>query len=216
MKHFFLFVTLLAAINVQAQTFEGRVEFEIEYTSIPAGIQSYEDRLPTQETVTIGADHVKIDGSTAFEATWTNVRKDDRSSGYQLWNVADRQLHVIKSKNELAEELSQIPAPLFRPTGESKVILGYLCQKATYNFPGSTDSYTVYYTNRLPSWAFDQLPGLSGFPLYYEYNRNGMVFIVRAVAIEATTIPQSEFSVPDGYETVSSSEFRQVLMELDY
>lgn len=216
MKHLIFIISLIFGLSTQAQPFQGRVEFNIEYTRIPSNLEEYIEKLPSVELVSIGAQQVRIDGSTAFGATWVNVRQADRSSGFQLWNIADRQLHVTKSKHELATELSQLPAPLFRPTGESKVILGYLCQKATYTLPGSDEVLTVYYTSRIPSWAFDQLPGLSGFPLYYEYIRGGMKFVVKASTIEQGNIAAAEFAVPAGYETVSQEEFQQTLINLDY
>jgi len=111
-----------------------------------------------------------------------------------------------KEKNRRYENIN------FEPTGETKDIAGYKCEKAEAKMPdGST--FVVYYTTDLipENREYDyQFRSLNGLPLEYILNRGKMTIRYTVSKISLNPVPASKFDIPkSGYRELTYEESKK-------
>jgi GLPGLI family protein len=99
-------------------------------------------------------------------------------------------------------------------TSETKEIAGYTCKKAIITIPEEDQELIVYFTEELGSGAinFDnpQFKDINGVMLEFEIPNQNFTMKLEAVSVEKKNVPESDFTIPDGYQIKTKEELQQM------
>lgn len=202
-----LFNTLLLVLAVSfasAQTFIGKITYDIDY-ELPEAMESQRAMLPSEMIMYIGKQNTRIEQKTMMgdQIVISNTKE---KTAVLLMNMMGQKM-AIKMDNKDAQEA---PKPVIEYVSGIKNIAGYSCKKAivkSTDESGEEQSLEVYYTEEIPAEANDKLPGLKGFPLEYGMNTQGMLMTLTAKEISKEKIAKQLFEIPEGYETMTMEDF---------
>ena len=109
------------------------------------------------------------------------------------------------SNNKVAESDYEIEV-----TKDQKDIAGYSCVK--HIIKSKDGNLNVWVTDKISVKGNlnHQYESLSGFPLEYSINQNGMSFNLTATKIISRDVQNSEFTIPDGYTKVKSEDLQKM------
>jgi GLPGLI family protein len=189
--------------SISAQTFEGKITFEIDY-ELPEAMEAQRSMLPSEMVIYITKGHVRIEQKTMMGEQ--NVITDTKSqTSILLMNMMGKKMAI-----SMADEVKEAPAPKIEYFKDTKTIAGYECKKATYIIPdeaGGEKEMEVYYTEEIPSEANDKLPGLKGYPLEYSIDAQGMTMTLTAKTVSKEKVSKKLFQIPEGYDSMSMEDF---------
>lgn len=143
--------------------------------------------------------------TSSFKQVLINDAKSD--STVLLREIGNTKYLSYLDRNKVLQQNSQFSGITFIPTNETKVILGYNCEKVIARLQNGTE-YNVYYApsivpaNRAYEFQFLNLPG---FALEYEAQSVDGKTIVKyeATKITLTPVPAALFDVPkSGYRVL--------------
>lgn len=220
MGKFFLSVVLLFLANIpqtmaQSVNFEGEIHFTTTYTYFPEHLLRYRDQLPRNSDVYIRDNLVCKKGPTGLVNGYQIYIKNLATmTGYNAMQVGETSVAYRLTNQDYQAEMNSMAVPLsIEYVDETKQIAGFLCKKALVYMPGSTQPFTVYYTEKIPAEAYVVYKGLKGFPLYFEGNMNGVQFYSEAFAVNPTKQSDAQFLLPPNYKVLSKEEYRNALIK---
>ena len=197
-----LCLTLLI-VGINAQTFEGKLTFGIDY-ELPEAMEAQRSMLPSEMIIYIAKGHVRIEQKTMMGDQ--NVITDTKAKKtVLLMNMMGKKMAIT-----MTDDGKEKPTPKIIYSKETKTIAGYECKKATYitkDEAGEDQELEVFYTEEIPSEANDKLPGLKGYPLEYAVNAQGMLMTLAAKSVSKEKVSKKLFEIPEGYEEMSMEDF---------
>ena len=197
-----LCLTLLI-VGINAQTFEGKLTFGIDY-ELPEAMEAQRSMLPSEMIIYITKGHVRIEQKTMMGDQ--NVITDTKAKKtVLLMNMMGKKMAIT-----MTDDGKEKPTPKIIYSNETKTIAGYECKKATYitkDEAGEDQELEVFYTEEIPSEANDKLPGLKGYPLEYAVNAQGMLMTLAAKSVSKEKVSKKLFEIPEGYEEMSMEDF---------
>jgi GLPGLI family protein len=197
-----LCLTLLIG-GINAQTFEGKLTFGIDY-ELPEAMEAQRSMLPSEMIIYIAKGHVRIEQKTMMGDQ--NVITDTKAKKtVLLMNMMGKKMAIT-----MTDDGKEKPTPKIIYSKETKTIAGYECKKATYitkDEAGEDQELEVFYTEEIPSEANDKLPGLKGYPLEYAINAQGMLMTLAAKSVSKEKVSKKLFQIPEGYEEMSMEDF---------
>jgi len=101
---------------------------------------------------------------------------------------------------------------------DHEVVAGYDCKKALVVFNDvSITSFYIYYTDQIrikdPNWSLP-FRHIQGVLLEYQMERNGIVMRFRATQVLDAKVADSDFEIPDGYETVAYEKMEKEMNDI--
>ena len=197
-----LCLTLLI-VGINAQTFEGKLTFGIDY-ELPEAMEAQRSMLPSEMIIYIAKGNVRIEQKTMMGDQ--NVITDTKAKKtVLLMNMMGKKMAIT-----MTDDGKEKPTPKIIYSKETKTIAGYECKKATYitkDEAGEDQELEVFYTEEIPSEANDKLPGLKGYPLEYAVNAQGMLMTLAAKSVSKEKVSKKLFEIPEGYEEMSMEDF---------
>ena len=132
-------------------------------------------------------------------------------SGVILKDYSGQKLMITVTPQEWDKNNKKYEGITFENTGETSVIAGFNCHKATAKLKdGST--FTVYYTtdvnvsNKNYDYQFKTLPGLA---VQYEMQKGKKKFKFTLSKIDYSGVPDSKFEIPkSGYRVLTYEEIK--------
>jgi len=132
-------------------------------------------------------------------------------NGVILKDYSGQKLMITVTPQEWDKNNKKYEGITFENTGETSVIAGFNCHKATAKLKdGST--FTVYYTtdvnvsNKNYDYQFKTLPGLA---VQYEMQKGKKKFKFTLSKIDYSGIPDSKFEIPkSGYRVLTYEEIK--------
>lgn len=149
---------------------------------------------------------VELVSGLGREATIFNA---STGKGVILKDYSGQKLMISLSPEEWKSNNKKYDGITFENQGETSVINGYSCIKATAKLSNGT-MFTVFYTNdvSLPNKSYDaQFKSLPGLPVQYEMQSGKLKlkFVLAKLSIE--TVPDSKFEIPtSGYRVLTYEE----------
>lgn len=149
-----------------------------------------------------------IEDEDPTEAASGNVRIRMQQPHIETYFDAASQHRIVQQefmgKEYLIEDsVIQIPWKL---TGDTKKIIDYDCQSATYHDEGRKQTITVWYTNKLrPFLGPESTNSLPGTILMMDINDGERVIIAKSVVLR--TLKKSEMRVPAKGIRITQAEF---------
>ncbi len=188
--------------------FEGKIIYSLDY-ELPEALESQRAMLPATMDLIIGKEKTKIIQNTMMGAQ--TVISDTKTKESVLLMEMMGQKMAINMPAPTEEDLKNEKKPVFKYDDKTKKIAGYKCKHAIMiveDENGEVNEIDVYYTDEIPAEANSKLKGLKGFPLEYSMTPQGMVMTLTAKSVTKEKLPQSEFSIPEGYTPMTMEEFK--------
>jgi GLPGLI family protein len=146
--------------------------------------------------------------SSALGSTAT-IYDHKSGSGVVLRDFGTQKLLIKMNRSNWSDKNKKYNGIIFKPTGETKNIAGYKCEKAEALMKDGT-SFTVYFTREIvpENSEYDaQFKNLPGFPLEYESNQGTLKIKYTASKISFDPVPVSRFEIPkSGYREMTYDE----------
>jgi hypothetical protein len=98
-------------------------------------------------------------------------------------------------------------------TNDTKQIAGYTCKRAIIKTKDK-DVFNIWYCSDLQLNACDQIQYTKfkgGCPMEFDMTRNGMKMKATATKVDLSTVSDSQFIIPDGYQELKPEQLMQMM-----
>jgi len=189
-------------------TFEGTVNYEIDYIELPKEAQAYRNMMPNSMMISLKGGKSRIEQSMGDGNKQVIITDMEEKIGYVAMNMMGQKMLITIPKDKLESSMEENKDVKIEYLDETKRIAGYDCKKAVLNQNNST--MTVYYTEALPSRAHKDFSSLKGLPLEYETTQNGIHMRISATDVAKKSMGANLFNKPTGYHEISFDQMMQM------
>lgn len=218
-KQLFTLALILGFIGLSANTvsaqkdFEGKIQYSIEYSSIPAEMQGMEAMLPKTMTTYIKGSKSRIEQDGGFGGTNVILADSKANSVTMLLNMMGQKMAIIQTEEEIEQAKEQSKDVKVELIDESKTILGYECKKAKISTPDSEFDFIMFYTEEIPNGSadFSEVPGL---PMEYTMEQQGMKMKFLVSSVNKEKVSSKLFEIPSDYPKMTSKEVQEMYQDL--
>lgn len=216
MKQLILTSILIVAslIGFSGDKFEGAIDYKISYKNLPEEMGMYKAMLPRKSRVIIKNEWSKIQQNMGMMMKMDIIFNSQTNTSLMLINALGKKIAV-----EMNDTTEKIDPSLFKLTKKEdvKIIAGYKCTKNILT-DTANNSYTLWITDKLPSYKNQNLPDidLGGFPMEYNIENNGMSVRMTASKVTEKEISDSEFVIPEDYERKSAEEMGEMMKGMKF
>ncbi len=211
---FSVFFSFLVLSGVAKVNFEGQIDYRISYKNLPEEMGMYKAMLPKKSRVLIKNEWSKIQQNMGVLMKMDVIFNSETNTSLMLVNALGKKIAV-----ETTDTSQKVDASLFTLTkkDEIKIIAGYKCKKNILT-DTANNSYVLWITDKLPTYKNQNLPNidLGGFPMEYSIENNGMSIRMTASKVEEKKIPDSEFTIPEGYEKKTAEEVGELMKGMKF
>ncbi len=184
--------------------FEGKVTYQINYTTIPAEMEGYESLLPVETTTYLKSRSSRSEITMPMGGTQTMIYNADTEVALMLMDMLGSKTAVPFLNGGVGDGDQNSQDTDITYFDEYKMICGYHCQKAQVKcqlIDGTVINATVYYTIELRNNT-RIFGGLNGLPLEYTTSDNGVHSTVTATSVTTEPVPDVYVSlvIPEGYD----------------
>jgi hypothetical protein len=205
------FFAVTSANAQKSKAFAGTVKFSIKYE----GELDPQKHVPGDQLYTIYGNQMKLNNPQSVI-----ILNGDAKTVTFLLDIPGYRMGYTQTKEESQEEMAARKYTYVKGT-ETKVICGYTCTRydvTIYDIEEDEEYKEIVYTTTEIGAdeninAFGH-PGLSGYPLYSEFEHDGVKTIEEAVEVKKGKIKDVDFLVPGDYKMYTLDEFKEKIQEL--
>lgn len=126
----------------------------------------------------------------------------------QLVRVVTQKYAHVYDYTAVQKENSAIPDYILKVTDETKMIAGYKCKRAIFDFKDAKyPDYDVYFTNEIeiqnPNWA-SPFHEIEGVLMEYQVSRYGMDLRFTAKSVNHSKVESNQFEISEDYKIVTA------------
>jgi len=208
---FISFLLITFSSNAQRTLSEGTLVYNmsVETGSGEPKMADMLDGATTTISIKGNQSRVELLSGLGREATIYNAATQ---SGVILKDYSGQKLMITLTSKEWEDNNKKYEGIVFENTGETSVISGYNCRKATAKLTNGT-TFTVFYTSdiNISNKSYDaQFKTLPGLAVQYEMQSGKMKFKFTLAKISFDTVPLSKFEIPkSGYRVLTYQETRK-------
>lgn len=188
---------LLLTLSSFSQDFEGEMEFKMEYTNVPEGMEMYKAMAAQKMFYKIKGPMVRVDMKQSM-FDMTSITNTKTGTVLMLSNMLGKKTaeYLDYTDDDITDTVKMV-----KKSG-TKTILGYVCKRADLVGESGNTLVTYWYSNKFPGYKSPEYPNmqLDGFPLEYTINVSGIEMTATAITITEKSISDSEFEIPKGYK----------------
>jgi GLPGLI family protein len=203
-----LFLLSIQVVNAQKLLSEGSIQYSISLKDDVKDTTLASYFRGAVSIVYVKGSQSRIDTKTNLGIT-TSIFNNKTHEGVLLREFQSQKLLIRMNAENWAEKNKKFIGITYQPTGETKVIGGYKCEKANALLTDGT-SFSVFYTKELETEnkSYDpQFSGLIGFPVAFESVMGDLTIQFTLVQISFDPVPVQKFSIPTkGYREISFEE----------
>ena len=198
--------------------FRGTIEYNLTY---PGSRIDYatQEALPSSVEIISNNNLLKKQYKGGGELGQVQITDSDEETVNILLEIMGNRYHIIRTRNEIMAATLEMPEPKLEFTGETKEIMGYVCQKVhaiTYDDFGNETVSEIYFTSEIDGKPFNfdtpyrDIPGLM---LIYELRVGdvNMRYEVERIRTRRRGTGRRNFKIPRGYQTTTYEELRREL-----
>jgi GLPGLI family protein len=205
MKCLLLFCTMLLSLSSLAQLKKGTITY-----SMVSGTTKKPNLNEGEVVFSFEPGWSRSETTMGVLGTTVNIYQVNSETSLMLFGIGKKNF-AVQSRIEPVPEAETVT--LFE---ETKMICGFLCQKAVVTRDVYT--FTVWFTDQVQAEQAGQemFRGLqmTGFPMEIISESNGIKVHLTAVGISAEVPPNAfNLSVPEGYELITKEEIGQKVIE---
>lgn len=146
------------------------------------------------------------------------IINSDNEEFSQMVKLIDKKYTLTLKGDEISKSIAKLPTYKLEYTGETKVILNYLCKKVIVTVDNeANDAFTVFYTDKIeldnPNLT-TQFKDIKGLMLEYQYEKYGICMRFEAQEINFTPIKDTEFKIDKEFSAISELEMDKEMQEI--
>jgi len=205
--------TTLCYKSFAQKSFAGTVKFETKFE----GETNPQVHIPSEQTQTIFENKMK---NTLYNGMLRTIQDGDSLSITYLFDIPGYGRIGNTSGREINEENLLRTSFSYTERTDTKTICGYLCKgydvvSIITDEDDDEDEavelkFIVYTTKEIGKDdninAFN-FPGLSGYPLYTEFEKDGVKTITQAKEVKKGKVKSLDFLIPTDYKMLSQEEW---------
>lgn len=203
-----LAIALAPVMNAQSE-FEGFINYDITYLSLPDELKEMEAMLPKAVIKYYKGSQVRVEQSTAGMGKQVIVTDYENMTGMLLMDFLGNKVAMTMPKEDLeaAVQLGKKCKSTYKK--DSKEIAGLKCKKVLIERADFPSPVTIYYST---NWSNPEMEygDLKGLPLEITLFKEGIQMKLSATNVQEEGVDQVMFEVPAEYEIVTADD----LMEL--
>ncbi len=209
-----LAITFLALFSFQAgaKEFKGVITYKITVEGSDV-TDEMKAMMPKTMIMSISGNKSRSEMVMSMGKT-ISISDADNKSAITLMDMMGQKIAIKMTQDEIMKEIGDAPETKVEVTSETKEIAGYKCKKAIITIPSEDQEMIVYFTEELGTGAinFDnpQFKDINGVMLEFEIPNQGFTMKLEAVSVEKKNVPESEFTIPDGYQIKTKEELQQM------
>lgn len=203
LKLCFLAVVILSTPAL-SQSFEGVINYKINYLEVPPQAKGMESMLPQQVVFVLKGTKLAMK-QDMMGGSQTIIYDAVSMESTVLVNMMGQKIAMTMTKEEEEKAKGNVGEPEVKLLEGSKQIAGYNCKKASVTSAGNT--MEIWYTKDIAGVRHKDFKSLDGFPLEYTTVAQGMKMQITAQDVTEATQDAAQFEVPDGYRRMSFEEF---------
>lgn len=142
----------------------------------------------------------------------SSIYNSATQSGFILKDYSGQKLLITLNNKDWENSNKKYEGIVFENTGETSVIAGYNCRKATAKLKNGT-TFTVWYTTDVSMGNKDydpQFKTLPGLAVQYEMTSTKMKFKFTLTKVSYESVPSSKFEMPkSGYRIMTYEETKK-------
>jgi GLPGLI family protein len=210
----FFLMSLCAGIN--AQDFEGRIDFEIKNEGASDPRMSM--MLPKKSAMFVKNGNIRMEMDMAMGMKSASITDGKTGTSVTLMDMMGQKYAIASVTNdELVKKQQDKMKVAIKQTDEQKTIAGYACQKAIVTFTDTTTSQetalNVWYTKELKfgnKHVQGPFASIDGSMLEYSITQQGfsMQFIANKVVKEA--VDDAKFQIPTDYKRMTQEDMMRM------
>ena len=205
---FLLTVILSSEIRAQKTLSEGTIYFDISVQTGNSEPQMADMFDGAKATLSLRGSLSRSELSMALGST-TTIYDHRAGSGVVLRDFGTQKLLIKMNKDNWADKNKKYDGIVFKPTGETKKIAGYTCEKAEAILKDGS-MFTVFFTREVVAEDTDydpQFKSLPGTALEYEAVAGNLKIKYSATKISFDPVPMQKFDIPKtGYREMTYEE----------
>jgi len=210
MKSLLVLVAIIICTAARAQTSQETITYNVAVEN-------------TQAAAMLGEMHMVLyykNGKSLFDmnsAVYSMKSLITDSGTLMLMNTMGQKFYIKQPVQPEPANTDSIK-PSIQYIDESKDIAGYTCKKALIKMPGSADTATFWYAEKLPVVGFGKdaavLKALKGMPLEYEMTAGPMKMKLTAQKVSTDNIPESTFKLStEGYSLMDNNTLQGMMQK---
>jgi hypothetical protein len=173
--------------------------------------------MPKTMTMKISGNNSRTEINMGMGSTVV-IFNGETKTAVTLLDMMGQKYAMQMTSAEIEQEWETTPDTEVILSDETKEIAGYTCKKAIVRMKlpaqDKTSDLVVFYTNELGSELLNYnnpfYKDIEGVMLEYSMKEEEMDMSFTAIKIEKEKISSDEFSIPEGYKSISSSEFKNM------
>jgi GLPGLI family protein len=209
-----LAITMLALFSFQAgaKEFKGVITYKITVEGSDV-TDEMKAMMPKTMIMSISGNKSRTEMVMSMGKT-VSITDADNKNTITLMDMMGQKIAIQMNQDEIMKEIGDAPETKVEVTSETKEIAGYTCKKAIITIPEEDQELIVYFTEELGSGAinFDnpQFKDINGVMLEFEIPNQNFTMKLEAVSVEKKNVPESDFTIPDGYQIKTKEELQQM------
>lgn len=219
MKKIFLFSLLVfLSTIIQAQSFEGKIVFNVTINGIDDPQASA--MLPKEATAYFKGTKSRMEMSLMMGMKNVTITDGATNKSTTLMDLMGNKYAIDNSTDKTTEESKKLyESAKVSITNEKKKIAGYTCTKAIVEFPsltskGQTEKIEMWFTKELSlnkSYANGPMSKIDGSVLEFNINQGAFVMNLSAKEVLKQNVSDELFIVPSNYKIMTADELKKSL-----
>jgi GLPGLI family protein len=211
-----IFFVLCVFAGLNAQDFEGRIDFEIknEGTSDPRMSMM----LPKKSAMYVKNGNIRMEMDMAMGMKSASITDGKSGSSVTLMDMMGQKYAIESGSNdELIKKQQEKMKVAVNQTGEQKTIAGYPCQKAVVTFTDTTTAketaLNVWYTNDIKignKHVQGPFASIEGSMLEYSISQQGFSMQFTATKVVKQPVDDTKFEIPTDYKRTTQEELMRM------
>ena len=193
---------------LKAQSFEGQINYKINYLELPANVKGMESMLPQVLEMSIKGNQIAMK-QELMGGTQTILSNGETEESVILMDMMGQKIAIMMTKEEAKKAREELGEPEFSYLDGTKEIAGFKCSKAIMKT--GDQEIELWYTKDIAGAVHKDFADLDGFPLEYLTYSQGMKLSIVAETVLIGEQEDTNFTVPEGYNKMSMTEFSQLM-----
>ncbi|MEX2597395.1 MAG: hypothetical protein WEC59_10745 [Salibacteraceae bacterium] len=195
---------MLQGCSIAQKPFEGRIVYQVEYTSLPDETGDVEAVLPQQLTAFIAGENLRVEQRTALAGNMVMIHKEKADSVYQSFTFLDQQVMLVKPVEKRPMRYRVLDGK------QEKEFLGNPLHLKKLHASDGQKNIAWVSESYINPFKYD-LPELKHLPLVFDMERNGIQMHLVAIKWNEEPIDETYFIIDPDAKRVTESMLSRIL-----
>jgi GLPGLI family protein len=218
MKRIFLLACIIFfSINLFAQSFEGKIVFEMSFPDFKDPQMA--SMLPKEAVAYFKNSQSRMEMNMMMGMKNATISDGLKKTSITLMDLMGQKYAVENSASNEAEQKKLSESTKVSITSDKKMIAGYMCTKALVEIPNPENAkelikMDMWFTKDLSinkNYMNGPIEKIDGSVLAFSLNQSGMMINLSAKEVLKQPVSDDLFLIPSGYKRMSSADLMKMM-----